>query len=176
MTHICFRKLTITGSDNGLSPSRRQAIISNNARILIIVPLGTNFIEISSKIHIFSFKKMYLKMSSGKWQPFCLSLNVLRGNGSILLDCYTIHVRWLLACQWSPIGWLGSHDGNFHHFSKATDSPLQWCWELFSAVGPSNVFMKFQWVPAVHTCLKMFNVTQKDARLVPVNITALAQP
>ena len=27
VTHICIRKLTIIGSDNGLSPSRRQAII-----------------------------------------------------------------------------------------------------------------------------------------------------
>ena len=31
-----------------------------------------NFIE----IHTFSFKKMHLKMSPGKWQPFCLGLNV----------------------------------------------------------------------------------------------------
>ena len=29
------------------------------------------------EIHTISFKKMHLKMSSGKWQPFCLSLNVL---------------------------------------------------------------------------------------------------
>ena len=27
MTHICVGKLTIIGSDNGLSPGRRQAII-----------------------------------------------------------------------------------------------------------------------------------------------------
>ena len=28
-------------------------------------------------IATFSFNKMYLKMSSGKWRPFCLALNVL---------------------------------------------------------------------------------------------------
>ena len=31
------------GWDNGLAPTRRQTIISNNAEILIIGPLGTNF-------------------------------------------------------------------------------------------------------------------------------------
>ena len=32
------RKLTILGSDNGLSPERRQAIIWTNAGILLIEP------------------------------------------------------------------------------------------------------------------------------------------
>ena len=39
--------------------------------------LRTNFSEISSEIHAFPFTKMHLKMSSGKWRPFCLGLNVL---------------------------------------------------------------------------------------------------
>ena len=79
VTHICVSKLTIIGSDNGLSPGRRQAIIWTNAGIglLVIEPLRTNFSEISIKIHTFSFKEMHLEMSSGKWRPFCLSLNVL---------------------------------------------------------------------------------------------------
>ena len=45
--------------------------------MLLIESLGTNFSEILIEIHIFSFKKMQLKMLSGKWRPFCLSLNVL---------------------------------------------------------------------------------------------------
>ena len=77
VTHICVSNLTITGPDNGLSPGRRQDIIWINAGILLIGPLGTNFNEISIEINTFSFKKMHLKMSSGKWQPFCLGLNVL---------------------------------------------------------------------------------------------------
>ena len=36
VTHICVNKLTIIGSDNGLSPGRRQAIIRTNAGILLI--------------------------------------------------------------------------------------------------------------------------------------------
>ena len=65
------------GSDNGLSPDRRQAIIWTNARILLIGPLGTNFNEIRIKIQNLSFMKMHLKMSSGKWRPFCPGGDVL---------------------------------------------------------------------------------------------------
>ena len=63
VTHICVSKLTIIGSDNGLSPGRHQAIIWTNAAILSIRPLGTNFSEILIEIPIFSFKKSNLKMS-----------------------------------------------------------------------------------------------------------------
>ena len=76
--HICVSKLTIIGSDNGLSPGRRQAIIWTNAGILLIRPLGTNFNEMLIEILTFSFMKMRLKVSSGKWRPFCLGLNVLK--------------------------------------------------------------------------------------------------
>ena len=82
VTHICVGNLSIIGSDNGLSPGRRQAITWTNVGILLIGPLGTNFSEMLIKIHTFSFKKMHLKMSSGKWRPFCLGLNVL----SVTLD------------------------------------------------------------------------------------------
>ena len=75
--HICVSKFTIIASDNGLSPGRRQAIIWNNAGILSIGLLGTNFSEILIKILTFSFKKMRLKVSSANWRPFCLGLNVL---------------------------------------------------------------------------------------------------
>ena len=78
VTHICVSKLTTIGSDNGLSPSRRQAIIWTNTGILLIQTLGTNFSEILREIYTFSFKKMHLKMSSGKCRPSCLGLNVLK--------------------------------------------------------------------------------------------------
>ena len=84
VTHICVGNLTIIGSDNGLSPGRPQAIIWTNARISLIGPLGTKFSEILTEITIFSFKKMYLKMASGKWRPFCLGLNVFIQLGAII--------------------------------------------------------------------------------------------
>ena len=77
VTHICVSKLTIIGSDNGLSPGRHQAIIRTNAGILLIGRLGTNLSEISIEIHTFSFKKMHLKMSSARCRPFCLGFSVL---------------------------------------------------------------------------------------------------
>ena len=45
-THIYVITLTIIASGNGLSPGRRHAIIWNNAEILSIGLLGTNFSEI----------------------------------------------------------------------------------------------------------------------------------
>ena len=77
VTHICVGNLTIIGTDNGLSPRRRQAIIWTNAGILSIGHLGTNFNEKLIEIQIFSFKKMRLKMSSAKWRLFSLGLNEL---------------------------------------------------------------------------------------------------
>ena len=76
--HICVSRLNIIGSDNGLSPDRHQVIIWTNAWILLNGPLGTNFSEIVIEIDKFSFKNMYLKMSSAKWRQFCLGLNVLK--------------------------------------------------------------------------------------------------
>ena len=70
--HICIGKLIIIGSDNGLAPSRRQAIIWTNDEILLITPLGTNFSGILIGNQTSSFMKMHLKMSSAKWRPFWL--------------------------------------------------------------------------------------------------------
>ena len=71
VTHICVSKLTIIGSDNGLSPCRRQAITWTNGRILFIRNLGTNFSEILSEIFAFSFKKIHWKMASILSRPQC---------------------------------------------------------------------------------------------------------
>ena len=80
VTHICVGKLTIIGSDNGLWPEQRQAIIWTNAGILLIGPLGTNFSEVLIQSQTFSLKKMHLKMPSAKCCSFRLGLNVLKLN------------------------------------------------------------------------------------------------
>ena len=77
MTHICVNKLTIIGSDNGLSPGQPQAIIWTNAGILLIRNLGTSFNDILSEIRISLSKKLHLYMLSTKWRQFFLGLNVL---------------------------------------------------------------------------------------------------
>ena len=91
VTHICVNKLTIIGSDNGLSPDRCQAIIWTNAGILLIGPLGTNISEILIEILTFSFMKMRLKVSSAKRRPFCLRLNVLRRHIFFFNDLEFMH-------------------------------------------------------------------------------------
>ena len=77
VTHLCVSKLTSIAPDNGSSPRRRQAIIWNNAWILLIGTLGKNFSEIFIEIQTFSLMKIRLKMSSAKCRPICLGLNVL---------------------------------------------------------------------------------------------------
>ena len=102
MTHICVGNLTIIGPDNGLSPGRRQAIIWTNAGILLIGAWGTNFSEILIEIHTFSFNKMRLKMSSAKWRPFCLGLNVLIAVCKWDTAWTIIHLRYVN--MWNVLG------------------------------------------------------------------------
>ena len=61
VTHICVGNLTIIGSENGLSPGRRQAIIWTDAGILLIGTSWTNFNEILIEIPTFRAKKIHLK-------------------------------------------------------------------------------------------------------------------
>ena len=94
VTHICIGNLTIIGSDNGLSPGRRQAITWTNVGLLLIGPLGTNFSEMLIEIHTFSIKKIHLKMSSGKMtailsRPQCDNKN-----------CELCHYQWYQSLLW----------------------------------------------------------------------------
>ena len=108
-THICVGKITTIGSDNGLSPGRRQAIIWTIAGILLIGPLETNFSEILIGIQTFSFKKMHLKMSSAKWRPSCLGLNVLSNNCTLksitmflkIKKCNELNMNAFTNIKWS---------------------------------------------------------------------------
>ena len=75
VTHICVGKLTIIGSDNGLSPGRRQAIISSNARFLLIGPFGTKF-NFNQNPYIFiqenAFQNVVWKMAAILSRPQCV--------------------------------------------------------------------------------------------------------
>ena len=62
MTHIWGGDLNIIGSDNDLSPGRRQAIIWTNAGILLTGLLGTNLRETVIEIYIFIiFISLFMK-------------------------------------------------------------------------------------------------------------------
>ena len=76
MMHICISKLSTIGSVNGLLPAGARPLFEPMLGYWQL-NLGINFNEILIKICTFSFKKMHLKMLSGKWWPFCLCLSVL---------------------------------------------------------------------------------------------------
>ena len=89
MTHICIGNLTITGSDNGLSPGWRQSITWTNVGILLIGPLGTNFSEILIKIQTFSFKKIHFKMAAILSRPQCVLYQLTLD----MLNCFKVYKR-----------------------------------------------------------------------------------
>ena len=81
--------LAITGLDNDLWPGQQQAIIWTNVGILYLDPKEQTYFIFIIEIYTFSFKKMHLKLSSAKWLPFCLSLNVLKAIQEITLTWHT---------------------------------------------------------------------------------------
>ena len=163
VTHICISDLTIIGSDNGLSSERRQAIIGTNAEVLFIWPLGTNFSGILIAIHIFSFKKMHLKMSSGKWRPSCRGLNVLKCPLSILCQ---LMVWWHLQIIWTTL----SKGCRFYIFNILTADDLEhmdkmhWQTNIFWGVNNCIVCRSFTFSYLKHMrLLKLFRcIIKKD--------------
>ena len=168
LTHICISKLTTIDSDNGLSPGRRQAIIWINAGILLIGPFGTNFSEILSKIYTFSFKKVHVKMSSEKWRPSCLGLNVLKDQSlyagqcdppsscgqilHLLLVSHNSHVDWsahhsfpqTIQCQPWHVPVSGRHCTKHHQTSS----------QKYCSHGRSGN-QYFQWNSRLQVCVPM---------------------
>ena len=142
MTHICFSELIIVGSSNGLPPGQRQT----NAGILLIGPLWTHFSEIL--IEIYSFTKMQFEMSSGNWQPLCLSLNVL----TIKVWCHThtIFCRYIVcgSCVTNPWRHRWRHQIEKHvaHWSSPwhTQVSVWFQFEWSKEVENENVFWDFQ--------------------------------
>ena len=119
--HIYVSKLTIIGSDNGLLPGGCQAIIRTNDGILLIRTFRTNFSEIFSEIHTFSFKKMPLKMLSAKWRQFCLGLNVLKKMcTSLPYHCHLGLIQCWLFINSSPPGQNG------HCFQTIFSDAFSW--------------------------------------------------
>ena len=132
MTHICVGNLTIVGSDNGLSPDRRQAIIWTNAGFLSIGLLRTYFSENLIKIQQFSLKKMHVKMASAKWRPSCLGLNMLNAERSLCcLDQYMAPTsKYVISNCSSPPSIYASNSPQ----TNVGECPFPWKW-----------VMKLQW-------------------------------
>ena len=120
LTHCYVRhnKLTINGSDNGLSPGRCQAIIWTNAEILLIRPSATNFSDFfyrNSSIFIEenTFKNIVCDMLSNSSRlgyvtcqsTWCRGSNIPRERsqylGAISLSLLTIIVIPIMKLRWS---------------------------------------------------------------------------
>ena len=71
-----------------------------------------------------SFNKMHLKVSSVKWQPFCLSFNMLTKRA--MKSCHNLYS----ICQWSLLGDPGHVD-------------LAWPWVVFVS-NMTHQFCQFQ--------------------------------
>ena len=147
MTHICVGKQTIIGSDHGLSPGRRQAIIYTNAGILLIGSLGTNFSEISIKSLTFSFTKIRLKVSSAKWRPFCPGLNGLRPYIKAM-----VHSRAILATSTHSL--VTKH----HHINQGIDLTMseliclfnEYQWMIYASGSLYSTYFLFTWRNIFH--------------------------
>ena len=99
-THICVTKLTIMGPDNGFLPDWCQAIIWTNAGILLIGPLGTNFSEISIKIHtVFFFSRKCIWKVVWNMAAIFLGLNVLKWTPLMLMWIWHLTV----SCKYAKI-------------------------------------------------------------------------
>ena len=168
--HISVCKLTIIGSDNGLSPERRQAIIWTNAGILLTGPLGTNFSEILIEIQTFSLKKIRLKMSSSKCCSFRLGLNVLKQP----FNNWKFSGPWLgfgQLCDWGYSTWsssshyrnqccniVHSNPWNKHHWNLKQNSYI-----LIHKNAYANVVLKMAGILSRPQCVNSLSPPHKNA-------------
>ena len=126
---------TVIGSDNGLSPVRRQA---NTLTILLLIgPLGTSLSEIVIAIEASSLTDMYLKMSFASWWPFWLRLYVLTHCGLVMIYGFREPgISMMTSSNRNIFRVTGHLCGEFTgpqwiHRTKASDAEL-WCF-LWSA-------------------------------------------
>ena len=103
VTHTCVSKLTIIGSDNGLSPGRYQAVIYTSDRILLIGSLEKNL----------------------PWNDYRNSYIFIQGNA--------VENIWKMAavlppCVTHPFYWLLRHTAKFKIFE-----PMVYCNKLYGS-------------------------------------------
>ena len=75
MMQICVGKLTVIGSDIGLSPGRRQVNIWTGAEILLVGPLGTSSRNSNIFIQENAFQNVACEMASILYRSQCAKNN-----------------------------------------------------------------------------------------------------
>ena len=144
-------------SGNGFAPNRRQAITWTKADLLLIGPLGTYFSEILIEIQTFSFKKMHLKMPSGKWWLSC------PGDELSAADIYELwYIALVFVDEWYAMKMFKSLIRAFHIFQRWLDiyyqfilTHIPWTkvatiwqrifWDTFSWLKRFLFWLKFHW-------------------------------
>ena len=140
MTHTCVGKFIINGSDNGLSPRRRQAIIWTNAGVLLIRLLKQKFSDILIAIQRFSFN--IFKIWSAKWWPFPRDLNVLilhQGYETLgRAEMYATLCNALWCIEWCAIQ-------RFHNLLESFGDSISWYLSYVTKLINMFVFRRVMW-------------------------------
>ena len=116
VTHICVSKLTIIGSDNGLSPGQHQAIIWTNAGIFFIGPVKQN----SKRVPTDKPRKISV---SFQWY-FKVKIPNFHDNS----ECYKTEKRRTKCYAWSP---HTSYDHNWVSSRKSYKSSYLIWWIIY---------------------------------------------
>ena len=120
LTHICVGKLTIIGSDSGLSPGRTPSHYLNQMWNIVIWNLRNRLQRnFDRSTNIFTGKIRW-KMLSVKCCPFRLCLNVFRG--------YPIHLT--IACCWRGMLHATSENPRKRRMMIKFYSPLQRAYDV----------------------------------------------
>ena len=138
--HICFGKITIIGSDNGLSHEWSQAHYLNQHQNIVNLTLRNKLQgNFNGNSHIFIKENMFENVV-WRWRPFCLSLNVLTTN------------------QWKPfLVWAHSV---LRPGSSEITWPIPWLlmpWLLHRQVISSLAIEYLSYHVSVRKCNVMFN-------------------
>ena len=111
---------------------------STNAGILLIWLLGTISSEMLIEIDAFSFKKTHLKMSSGKWRPSCLGINVF----------------WCFVNVWvGYLAYLSSHPYLIQSSRKLVVKHIQQASSVLIILNLRNQSKKLYWLRNPRLCL-----------------------
>ena len=149
MTHICISKLSIIGSVNGLSPGQRQVIIWTNAEILLIGPLRKNFSELLVENQKFSFKKIWLKMSSAKYRHFVLA--------SICQIAYFPVQQTLMPESLGPVSWSQGNDNDNKIYPSPRTRSMPWLLMPWCLASPGHQ-QPWHWAYRINILLCMSSI------------------
>ena len=144
MTHICVSNLITIGSDNGLSPGRRQAITRTNAEILLIRHPGTNFRDfLNRNSYIFiqenAFETVICEMAAILCRPQCVLKNSGATHGglisyppyiwdrvALMRQCYVIIMIMIMIMACCPFGAKTLSAPKLFYFYWIFGNKFQW--------------------------------------------------